>query len=452
MLTKVVIFGRSNVGKSTLFNRMVKRRAAIVENIVGVTRDSISYKVKRDNIAFMLYDSAGFIILNNKNQFEQDIQKNLVMTAEKADLIIFLLDSRKGILPTDSSCAKFLRKKNSNVLLVANKSESNIQENFTKESYELGFGEPLYISATHGLGLKSLEEKIIDKIKKIIDISQDYKFIDPKTDSEKFRIAVVGRPNSGKSTLFNSILNKNRVLTGNIPGTTRDSVVDDIVMNDMIIELIDTAGMRRESKILDTLEEKSVSSTLNTIRYAQMVILVIDSTQFISRQDLSIASLVVNEGRALVLVFNKWDLIKNTVALRKDIGDKLSISLSQLKGVKVIEVSALKRIGLKNLTSQMIKIYRKWNLKISTSKLNEWLTGIQVKNSPPLKSGKEVKIKYCSQVNERPPTFVFFTNINKGIAKPYQRYLLNSLRETFDLSGVPIRMIFRQQKNPYSKS
>ena len=450
MLPKIVIFGRPNVGKSTLFNRIVKRRAAIVESISGVTRDSVSAKIIRGKLEFFLYDSAGFFGIKFKEKLDKDILDNLCTTIENADIVIFLLDSRIGITPIDFSCADFLRKSDSKVLLVANKSESTIQEKFSFESRKLGFGDALNISATHGVGLKILEDRILEEImllnKQNINFSSAEHYI-----KDTYRLAIVGRPNSGKSTLFNSIMGKKRVLTGSKPGTTRDSVTDNILWKNNNIHLIDTAGMRKGSKINDKIEEKSVNSTLNSIRYAQAVILVIDSTMDLSKQDFSIASHVIKEGRVILIAANKWDLIKNKLEVRKDLNDKLDAVLSQLKGLKILEVSALKGKGIEDLMFQVFNIYKKWNSKIDTPKLNNWLKHIQKRNPPPLKSGKVVKIKYCSQINIRPPTFIFFTNIDKSISKTYQRYVLNSLRQEFSLDGTPIRIFFRKSKNPYSK-
>jgi len=445
MLPKVVIFGRPNVGKSTLFNRLVKRKVAIVANIPGVTRDNRGLKANLGNLEFILYDTAGFDEVDTKNELSKNILNKILDIINIADIIIFMVDSRTGIIPFDFSCAKILRKIKCPILLVMNKVESDIQKNQAYEAIKLGYGEPLIISAEHGIGFGNLEENLsilMNKLKKT-NITNNF------VKNLPLRLAIVGRPNSGKSTLTNTLLGKNTVLTGDEPGITRDSIMLDLKWKDYNIQLVDTAGIRKKSKVIDKLEKLSVLSAINSVKYAQIVILVIDCNEALSRQDLTIANHIVEEGRVLVIAANKWDVVVKKEQVRVELRKRLNIAFSQLKGVHLVEISALNKVGIESLMNEVLLMYKKWNTKISTAKLNKWLNIIQKKNPPPLKSGRVIKIKYCTQINIRPPTFVFFTNLLGDFNESYQRYLLNNLRGEFDLEGVPLRLVFKNSNNPY---
>ncbi|MDB9972015.1 ribosome biogenesis GTPase Der [Alphaproteobacteria bacterium] len=445
MLPKVVIFGRPNVGKSTLFNRLVRRKAAIVADTPGVTRDNKGLKANLGNLEFTLYDTAGFDQVDNKNELSKDILNKISDIINIADIIIFMLDARTGIIPFDYSCAKILRKVKCPILVVMNKVEGDAQKNQAYEAIKLGYGEPLIISAEHGIGLGSLEE----------NLSSLMKTIDNKTTSEdateppSIRLAIVGRPNSGKSTLTNTILGVNSVLTGDQPGVTRDAVMLDLIWKDQRYQLVDTAGIRKKSKVIDKIEKLSVESAIDTVKYAQIVILVLDCNEALSRQDLTLASHVVEEGRVLVIAANKWDIVIKPEDVRVALRKRLNIAFAQLRGVHLVEISALNKTGIDYLMDEVMVMYNKWNIKIPTAKLNKWLSFTQQKNPPPLKSGRVIKIKYCTQVNIRPPTFVFFTNLLGDFEESYKRYLLNNLRDEFDLNGVPLRLMFKNSKNPY---
>ena len=445
MLPKVVIFGRPNVGKSTLFNRLVKRKAAIVADIPGVTRDNIGLKANLGNLEFILYDTAGFDEVDTKNELSKNILNKILDIINIADIIIFMVDSRTGIIPFDFSCAKILRKIKCPILLVMNKVESDIQKNQAYEAIKLGYGEPLIISAEHGIGFGNLEENLsilMNKLKKT-NITNNF------VKNLPLRLAIVGRPNSGKSTLINTLLGKNTVLTGDEPGVTRDSIMLDLKWKDYNIQLVDTAGIRKKSKVVDKIEKLSVLSAIDSVKYAQIVILVIDCNEALSREDLTIASHIVEEGRVLVIAANKWDVVVKKEQVRVELRKRLNIAFSQLKGVHLVEISALNKVGIESLMNEVLLMYKKWNTKISTAKLNKWLNIIQKKNPPPLKSGRVIKIKYCTQINIRPPTFVFFTNLLGDFNESYQRYLLNNLRGEFDLEGVPLRLVFKNSNNPY---
>jgi GTP-binding protein len=445
MLPKVVIFGRPNVGKSTLFNRLVRRKAAIVADLPGVTRDNKGLKANLGKLEFILYDTAGFDEVDSKNELSKSIINKISEIINLADIIIFMLDARTGIIPFDYSCAKILRKVKCPILLTMNKVEGEAQKNQAYEAIKLGYGEPLIISAEHGIGLGSLEENL----SKLINNINNRNFIDDAIDISSIRLAIVGRPNSGKSTLINTLIGEHTVLTGDQPGVTRDSIMLDLRWKEQNFQLVDTAGIRKKSKVVDKIEKLSVKSAIDTVKYAQIVILVLDCNEALSRQDLTIASHVVEEGRVLVIAANKWDIVVNQEEVRVALRKRLDIAFSQLKGVHLIEISALNKIGIDHLMNEVMIIYDKWNTKISTAKLNRWLTIVQQKNPPPLKSGRVIKIKYCTQVNIRPPTFVFFTNLLGDFEESYKRYLLNNLRNEFELYGVPLRLMFKNSKNPY---
>ena len=445
MLPKVVIFGRPNVGKSTLFNRLVRRKAAIVADIPGITRDNKGLKANLGNLEFILYDTAGFDQVDTKNELSKNILDKITDIINLADIIIFMLDARTGIIPFDYSCAKILRKVKCPILLVMNKVEGDAQKNQAYESIKLGYGEPLIISAEHGIGLGSLEENLSNLMKNV----NNKHITNSAIDEPSIRLAIVGRPNSGKSTLTNTLVGANTVLTGDQPGVTRDAVMLDLTWKNQKFQLVDTAGIRKKSKIIDKIEKLSVESAIDTVKYAQIVILVLDCNEALSRQDLTLASHVVEEGRVLVIAANKWDIVVNHEEVKVALRKRLNIAFSQLRGVHLVEISALNNTGIDHLMNEVMIMYNKWNTKISTARINKWLNIIQQRNPPPLKSGRVIKIKYCTQVNIRPPTFVFFTNLLGDFNESYKRYLLNNLREEFDLNGVPLRLMFKNSKNPY---
>ena len=445
MLPKVVIFGRPNVGKSTLFNRLVRRKAAIVADIPGITRDNKGLKANLGNLEFILYDTAGFDQVDTKNELSKNILDKITDIINLADIIIFMLDARTGIIPFDYSCAKILRKVKCPILLVMNKVEGDAQKNQAYESIKLGYGEPLIISAEHGIGLGSLEENLSNLMKNV----NNKHITNTAIDEPSIRLAIVGRPNSGKSTLTNTLVGANTVLTGDQPGVTRDAVMLDLTWKNQKFQLVDTAGIRKKSKVIDKIEKLSVESAIDTVKYAQIVILVLDCNEALSRQDLTLASHVVEEGRVLVIAANKWDIVVNHEEVKVALRKRLNIAFSQLRGVHLVEISALNNTGIDHLMNEVMIMYNKWNTKISTARINKWLNIIQQRNPPPLKSGRVIKIKYCTQVNIRPPTFVFFTNLLGDFNESYKRYLLNNLREEFDLNGVPLRLMFKNSKNPY---
>ncbi|MBT7077580.1 MAG: ribosome biogenesis GTPase Der, partial [Pelagibacterales bacterium] len=380
MLPKVVIFGRPNVGKSTLFNRLVRRKAAIVADIPGITRDNKGLKANLGNLEFILYDTAGFDQVDTKNELSKNILDKITDIINLADIIIFMLDARTGIIPFDYSCAKILRKVKCPILLVMNKVEGEAQKNQAYESIKLGYGEPLIVSAEHGIGLGSLEENLSNLMKNI----NNKHITNTAIDEPSIRLAIVGRPNSGKSTLTNTLVGANTVLTGDQPGVTRDAVMLDLTWKNQKFQLVDTAGIRKKSKIIDKIEKLSVESAIDTVKYAQIVILVLDCNEALSRQDLTLASHVVEEGRVLVIAANKWDIVVNHEEVKVALRKRLNIAFSQLRGVHLVEISALNNTGIDHLMNEVMIMYNKWNTKISTARINKWLNIIQQRNPPPL--------------------------------------------------------------------
>ena len=337
MLPKVVIFGRPNVGKSTLFNRLVRRKAAIVADIPGVTRDNKGLKANLGNLEFILYDTAGFDQFNNKNELSKNILNKISDIINLADIIIFMLDARTGIIPFDYSCSKILRKVKCPILVVMNKVEGDAQKNQAYEAIKLGHGEPIIISAEHGIGLGSLEDNLSNLMKKIDNKVNTYDSVEVPS----IRLAIVGRPNSGKSTLTNTLIGDNSVLTGDQPGVTRDAVMLDLEWKNQRFELVDTAGIRKKSKVIDKIERLSVESAIDTVKYAQIVILVLDCNEALSRQDLTLASHVVEEGRVLIIAAIKWDIVMKPEDVRVALRKRLNVAFAQLRGVHLVEISAL---------------------------------------------------------------------------------------------------------------
>ncbi len=456
MLPQVVIVGRPNVGKSTLFNRLIGRRSAIVDPTPGVTRDRREGIAKLGSVEFTVIDTAG-LADSPRPEVEVKMQKQTLWAAENADVALFLIDALVGITPLDKGFAKWLRKIHSRVILVANKCESKSSYAGLLDAYQLGFGEPVVVSSEHGIGIPDLANAVIEAL----EFSQSRTLVEVEEFSEResrgsgasksgpLQLAIVGRPNVGKSTLVNTLLGSERVITGPEPGITRDSISVMWNWKGNIIKLIDTAGMRRKARVSEKLEKLSVGDTLEAIRFAEVVLLVVDATMMPERQDLVIARHIIDEGRAIVIAINKWDVVmKGSQSLNAFLG-RIEISLPQIRGVPVVKVSALKRQGTQKLLKEVVDAYEVWNRRIGTASLNKWLQRAVETHPPPVSKGRRIRIRYITQSKSRPPTFVVFVNRPRALPESYIRYLTNGIRETFTLPGIPIRINLRASKNPY---
>jgi GTP-binding protein len=441
---KVAIVGRPNVGKSTLFNRLCGKRMAIVHDIPGVTRDRKEAFGRLGDIPLQLIDTAG-LEDQSKDPLMEGMKTQVLRALQDADVILFILDGREGVTPLDESFADLVRKVEKPVFLLANKCEGKAGSQGIAEAWGLGFGEPYAISAEHGQGLDSLYEALMPLYQGPVRDEEE----DTLEAETPLQLAIVGRPNVGKSTLLNQLIGHERVLTGPEAGVTRDSISIEWSYKNQPIRLIDTAGLRKRAKVTEKLEWLATSESRTAIQYAQVAILVLDATQPLEKQDLHIASQVIDEGRCLVLALNKWDLVTNKEELLKHLKARLTTALPQVKGIPMVPISALKGKNKEKLLDQVIEIYRIWNIRISTARLNRWLEGVVAHHPPPLVAGRRIKVKYLTQIKTRPPTFVLFSSKATELPDAYVKYMVNGLRQTFGLEGVPIRFSVKSGKNPY---
>ncbi|MBN8511641.1 MAG: ribosome biogenesis GTPase Der [Rickettsiales bacterium] len=448
MLRKKIIalVGRPNVGKSTLFNRLSISKKAIVHDKPGVTRDRKYSDARLGPLEFVIIDTPG-LEESEEGKLEHRMMQQTIIAMKEADLVCLVIDNEAGITPADKFFAEFIRKNASNYLVIANKSEKNF--NHDKAYYKIGFGDPIPVSAEHGLGLNNLYEAFSAKLDNIKDIITE----DPIT-SDSLQIVVTGRPNAGKSTFINSILGDERLLTGPEAGITRESIEVIIDHKGKAIKLIDTAGLRKRAKVTENLEKLSTGDAINSIKYANTVILMLDATNALEHQDLNIANYTIEQGRSIVIAVNKWDLVQNKKEFINEFEYLLEKNLPQVKGVPVVYLSATEGGKTSEVLDRCLEIYSLWNKKIATSKLNDWLQFAIERHPLPLhkKLGRRVRIKYITQVKNRPPTFKLFSNDPKSVSDAYRRYLLNTLREDFKMPGVPIRMNYDKSDNPYAKS
>jgi GTP-binding protein len=466
----VAIVGRPNVGKSTLFNRLVGKKLALVDDTPGVTRDRRPGDARLIDLKFRIVDTAGL-----EEAAPETLQGRMRAQTEaaidEADLSLFVVDAKMGLTPVDQALAEMLRKKGKPVVLVANKSEARGSDGGFYDAFTLGLGEPTPISAEHGQGMLDLRDAIVAAIgeeraypeddeavtnidlraeaaEQGIERDDDY---EPEYDETKpLRVAIVGRPNAGKSTLINRFLGEDRLLTGPEAGITRDSISVDWSWNGRTIKMFDTAGMRRKARVQEKLEKLSVADGLRAIRFAETVVIVFDSTIPFEKQDLQIVDLVLREGRAAVLAFNKWDLIDDPQAVLADLREKTDRLLPQARGIRAVPVSGQTGRGLDKLMQAVIDTDRTWNRRISTAKLNRWLDAQQTQHPPPAVSGRRLKLKYMTQVKARPPGFMISCTRPDAVPESYIRYLTNGLRNDFNMPGVPIRIHFRATDNPYA--
>ena len=439
----IALVGRPNVGKSTLFNRLSVSKKAIVHDLAGVTRDRKYADARIGPMTFRVVDTPG-LEEAEEGKLEHRMMQQTMQAMEEADLVCLIVDNIAGITVADKFFANFIRKFAKKYILIVNKCEKRFVHE--KEFYKLGFGDPVPVSAEHGQGMADLYEAIEEKI----DTEDVIQISNPDT-ANTVQIVIVGRPNAGKSTFVNAILDDERLLTGPEAGITRESIEIEWKYKDHNLKLIDTAGLRKRANVTRSLEKLSTGDTIGSIKFANTVILMLDSTIALEHQDLSIANYVIEEGRSLVIAVNKWDLIKLRRDYEAEFTYKLEKLLPQVKGIPVVFMSAINQDKTNEVLDKAIEIYGLWNKKIPTSKLNEWLK-ITVENHPLLiikKLGRKVRLKYATQMKTRPPTFKFFSNDPDSLTESYKKYLLNSLRESFGMPGVPIRMFFDKTDNPY---
>lgn len=446
MSIKIAIIGRPNVGKSTLFNRLVGRKVAIVHDHPGVTRDRREAPAKLRDLDLRIIDTAGYEYSNEDN-LEYRMWEQTQKAINEANVCLFLFDARAGVQPYDEHFAGILRQSGKPVILLANKCEGQEQENSIHEAYKLGLGQPIPFSAEHGLGINDLYEVLKPFDKKESPTNEDS---DEENIERPLQLAIVGRPNVGKSTLVNALLNDERMLTGPEAGVTRDAITSEWSWNGHKINLVDTAGLRRQSRVSDSLEKMSAASTKHAAFMAQVVVLVLDADAVLEKQDLTIARKVIDEGRALVIAINKWDIANRKEALDQ-LNYKLKTSLTQVEGVPTVTISALKGEGLDKLMRAVFKVYERWNSRIPTAPLNQWFADMIDNYPPPLgKNKRRIKLRYITQAKTRPPSFYIFSSNPEGLPESYLRYLTNNLRDTFDLRGIPLRLTVRKTGNPYA--
>jgi len=462
----LAIVGRPNVGKSTLFNRLVGKKLAIVDDTPGVTRDWRAADAVLAGIELTVVDTAGLEEAFD-GSLEARMRRQTERAIESADVCLFLIDARSGVTPLDRHFAAWLRKGKTPVILAANKCEGKVGQPGLLEAYELGLGDPIPLSAEHGEGLADLVEALLpylppeDEAEEAdAEAAEDAEEAgedgeeeggEPKGPEKTLQLAIVGRPNVGKSTLLNSLVGDERVLTGPEAGMTRDAISVEWTWRDRPFKLVDTAGMRRRARVETKLEKLAVADTLRVIRLAQVVVLVMDAEAILDKQDLTIARMVVDEGRGLVIAINKWDIVENKQEALQQLKDRLETSLPQVRGIPTVTISALKGQRLDTLLDAVLEVYRLWNRRIPTAQLNRWLNGMLEAHPPPLVDGRRLKIRYMTQVKSRPPTFALFTSRPVEVPEHYTRYLVNGLRESFELPAVPVRILLRKgSQNPFA--
>jgi GTPase len=446
----IAIIGRPNVGKSTLFNRLVGQKLALVDDLPGVTRDRREGEAHLGDLSFTVIDTAG-LDEGAKGSLTARMQEQTETAIRLADALFFVIDARVGLTPTDRAFADFARRADKPVLLLANKAEGKHGELGAMESYALGLGDPIQISAEHGEGMGELYDALSDLVPDAPDEEENDR---EETDEERarrpIRVAIVGRPNAGKSTLINHLLGEERLLTSPEAGTTRDSIAVEIDWKGRGFRIFDTAGLRRRSRIEEKLEKLSVADALRAVRFAEVVVLMMDAQIRFEEQDLRIADLIEREGRALVIAANKWDLIEGKPGQIGGLRTDVDHLLPQVSGAPIVAVSGLMGEGIDRLMEAIVGAYEVWNKRVPTSALNRWFEQAIAANPPPAVSGRRLKLNYITQTKARPPSFVLFCSRADAIPQSYLRYLTNSLRETFDLPGTPVRITLREKANPFA--
>jgi GTP-binding protein len=463
MAIKVAIIGRPNVGKSTLFNRLVGRKIALVDDRPGVTRDRREGEARLGDIGFTIIDTAG-LEEADEGRLSTRMRAQTETAMGDADVILFVIDSRSGLTPSDRHFANLARRSGKPAILLANKAESRVSRDQAMEAFELGLGEPVAISAEHGDGLSDLRDALVEACPALLDDEED---TEPAADDTEaptdedidgfegdearpLRLAVVGRPNAGKSTLVNRLLGEERMLTGPEAGITRDAISIDWEWQGRKVKLFDTAGLRKRARIDDKLEKLAAADGIRAARFAEVVVVLLDATIPFEKQDLTIADLIQREGRAIVIAVNKWDLVADRPGLLATLKEEAERLLPQMKGVPLVPVSAASGQGLERLMQAAFAARKTWSTRISTSRINRWLEAALAANPPPAVSGRRIKIRYVTQPKARPPLFAVFGNQLDSLPESYRRYLVNGLRETFELPGVPIRLSMRTSDNPFA--
>jgi GTPase len=444
MTPTVAIVGRPNVGKSTLFNRLVGKKLALVDDRPGVTRDRREGEARLGDLEFRIIDTAGL-----EEATEESLLGRMRAQTEAAivdaDVILFVIDARAGILPADRPFAEMVRRSGKPVILIANKAEGGAGMAGAYDAFSLGLGDPVPLSAEHGEGLADLFEALMPHFPHPDEME------DEDDPNKPLQVAIVGRPNAGKSTLINRMVGEDRMLVGPEAGITRDSISLDWEWRGRSIKLFDTAGIRKRARVEDKLEKLSVADALRAVRFAEVVVILLDATIPFEKQDLTIVDLVEQEGRALVIGLNKWDLVADQKGLLADLKEKATRLLPQVRGAPVVPLSGLAGSGIDPLMKAVLHVYEKWNTRISTARLNQWLSEAIDANPPPAVSGRRIKIRYMTQIKSRPPHFAVFGNQLDALPKSYTRYLVNGIREAFDLPGTPIRVSLRMGSNPFDK-
>ena len=462
----VAIVGRPNVGKSTLFNRLTGTPFALVDDTPGVTRDRRESEGYIGPMRFKLFDTAGL-----ENAKEGTLAQRMSNQSERAvldaDVVLFVIDGRAGVTPEDKHFAARTRKTGKPVVMLVNKCEGGKGQDTVQEAYRLGFGDPVPFSAAHGEGLGNLYEALLPfageipdeepkkrrKKKKAeevdVDLDEDALQAEEEAKVSPLHIAIVGRPNAGKSTLFNRLLGYERTLTGPEAGITRDSIAVDLEYGGKALKLVDTAGMRKRGNVNNKIEKMAVEDSNRSIQYAQVAVLVLDAEFALEKQDLTIADHIEKEGRALVVALNKWDKVVDKQQYLKDAYERLEDVMPQVKGVSIIPISAERGTHIDKLMQAVFDAYEIWNKRIPTRRLNEWLDEATQRHSPPIMNGRRMKLRYITQIKTRPPTFSLFASKAEKMPDSYKRYLVNSLREVFGMPGVPIRIVLKKNKNPY---
>lgn len=448
MTAAVAILGRPNVGKSTLFNRLVGRKIALVDNQPGVTRDRREGEASIGDLRFRIFDTAGLDDTKG-DSLEARMSAQAEAAVSLADVVLFVIDARAGITPADRELAARIRRRGKPVILLANKAEGRGHESALLDAFALGFGEALPVSAEHGEGLDHLYDALRPYAEQVPE-EHGADAAEAPTEGP-LRLAIIGQPNAGKSTLVNAILGEERMLTGPEAGITRDAISSDFEWRGQKIRLWDTAGIRRKSRVTGKVEKLAVADALRAIRFAECVVVLIDASLPIERQDLALCDLAAREGRAVVLALSKWDLVANKQKKLKDVQSDLEDVLPEIRGVPVVTLSATQERGIDKLLTSVLGATERWNRRVPTAQVNRWLEAAIERNPPPAPSGRRIKIRYATQASARPPTFALFGNQLSKLPESYLRYLMTSLRESFDLGGVPIRFSLRGGKNPFDR-